>query len=718
MFQIQNKSYLGSTVDWKTLFNGLIEHGKVPDSSTEIIDQNHAEFQAMYLDLGEIKEKITQSNLDPPLVTVYADVLNVPANLSWLLQSAVLMVVARRIQTSGSNSFNIDYRTNDKAQLVLFMNEVEGSIEVVAAYKQKSDEGKKFMISSAPSKGGIQIAYKDGAPVEVELTRAKGLPMQPTETFQQALMTDFIIASLLYDQQPAIALDMLTWIKEWAGESSDLIGMFLRSSSLVSLLSSQINAKKNGASFVPYLTQDIYTQLANAFVNEAKQYESDYMNLSTQKVLTDNDIKLAKTLLDNKINESQYVQKLMDQTKSNYENAISAAEKADDTFKAAQQKAQMVKIDFEKVGVPEWERAQILKAVISLATAAITFGVGIAAMLVGDEAGGAASAESAVEGAKAVEKAAKTGSEIAKMAKELADVMKKLKKIVEALNKVYEFSKQVIAAAKDIQNAQEYAKKMQGMDISTGGIDITATYEWQVYQLNADAAMKDPVEKGIGYANELKLAIDEVAIYGQALAAAQLAVVKAGQEYAKVLLQKELAEKEQKRLQRYVESLKVGEAPIVAMMQQFYQRYLDAKSSLFSALEGYRASFFYWALETSSIQPKIIDSVNDIDTGLKDLTSITLDKANALRRFSPPPQTMSQKLQEIDASSVLNELKKSGKASWSITLDAKTFSGFGRVRLTRVRTWIEGAKPKNSTGTINITITNSGNYLDRFKSTP
>jgi hypothetical protein len=705
---------LEDPTDWAKLFADLEKQGSIPAASGTVIDSTAAEFRAMYLDLADVQRQIRDSLLDPPLVITYADVLNIPDGLDWLLQGAVLMVVARRVQVGAAVMVTIDYRTSRTASFVLFTNDLAGPIRVAAVTGQGAEPAAKFLISTTPHEGGVQIAYRDGGPGEFGLTRAHGMALSPAVMFQDALTTEFLFASLLYDQDPPAALAMVTWLKDWCGESKDLYGLFLRSAALVSLLGAQVNAQKGGAAFVPYLTPAVYAELAAAFAAEAGQYESDYMALSTQQVVTENDIKLARALLDNQTYQSEYVAKLLAQAEANYNNAVAAADASDKTFRDAQQKADLTRIDFQDIGIPEWEREQIVKAIIDLVGAGITFGVGIAGMLVGNEAGGAASAQAAVQGAEAVEQAAKVGSKIAQMAKELADIMKRLKSTIEALNKVYEFLREVVRASQEIQDAEHFIKRMKEMDVSTGGADLSATYAWQVYQLNADATLQAPIDKGVGFAKELKLAIDEVAIYGQALAAAQLAVVNAGQRYATVRFQKELAAAQQKRLEEYVDSLRVGEAPIVAMMQQFYQRYLDAKSSLFAALEGYRTSFFYWALEPSSIEPKIIDPVSKIDTGLKDITAIALDKENALRRFSPPPQTMKQKLHVVAEQRVLDALRTDRAASWTIGLSAPTFAGFDRVRLRKVRVWLEGARP-NPEGLVNIMIETAGNYLDRYE---
>ncbi|HEU5003915.1 MAG TPA: hypothetical protein VFW71_14225 [Actinomycetota bacterium] len=702
-----------TSIDWGPFYEELALQGNVPDPSSTLIERSRATLRAMYLDLAVVQRQIQDSGFDPPLVVLYADVVDISAGTSWLLANSVLFIAARRIQTDGPARITIDYRTGSSASLVVYAAEVAGSIDVTAV--TGGDPGyQTFVIDAAPPGGGVQIAKEGDQVVELPRTWAQGMAMSPEDTFVQALVTEFIFASLLYDSQPSLALAQFLWLKNWSAESPDLWSVFFRSSSLLSLLSSQINAAANGAAFVPYLTRSVYTDLASSFVAEASKYESDYRTLSVEKVVTDNFIELAKTLLANQTYQTEFETKLLAQAKANYDNAVAAVTRADKTLKDAQLAANLVAIDFQEIGIPDWERKKILEAVIDLASAVITFGVGIGLMLVGDEAGGAASAGAAVEGAKAAASIAEAGSEIARVAKELAEVMEKLKKVIEALNKVYEFAEKVVEAAGKLSEAKSFVDAMKDMDVATGGIDLSGTYEWQVYQLNADAALQGPLDEGVGYAKELKVAVDTVAIYGQALAAAQLAAVTAGQQYATVALQKELAEAQQAELQAYVDRLQVGEAPIVALMQAFYQRYLDAKSSLYAAIQGYRASYYYWALQQSSIQPKIIDTVDGLDTGLKTLTAIALDQANALQHFDPPPQAMVDKQVVIDDPVVLAALRETGACQWNVPLEEPVFDGFDRVRLSVVRMWLEGAVP-GSSGSVDVAMGTYGNGLDRYQ---
>lgn len=700
---------VATAYDWADLYARLEKRGGVPDASSRVVDAAHAEVHGMYVDLGEVKAAITQSGFDPPLLTITADVLNVPAGSSWLLQDAVLLVRARRVQVDGTLSVALDYRAGAHASLVVFCQELSGSIQATAV--QPDEPPTSFTVNQAPGAGGVQVSLQSGTPTLTELGWSHGLGLAPSDAFVQAMRSEFLFAALLSEEHPGLAIQQLTWIKDWCGYGPELLGLFLRSSSLLALLSASAQAEANGTVFVPYLTRQVYTDLAGAFVAEAKQYEADYRSLSIESTVNERFLGLARTLLANKTYESEYTTRLLAQAKANFDNAAAAVQAAEATLSAAQLKADLIAIDFKDRGIPAWQRAEIAKAVISLGTAVITFAVGIGAMLAGAAPAGPVAAEAGIAAAKSAVEAAETGSAVASLAKKLEAVMTDLKKVGEVLKALFELSKALVAVAGDFQHAESYAEKMRAIDLRDSGAQVTATYQWQVFQQAADATLKSPIDAGIEFAPELKLAVDAIAAYGQAVAAAHVAAIAAGQRYAAVSLQQQLAAKEQSQLQAYVDSLAVGGAPDKAMMLQFYQRYVDAKSSLFSALEGYRASYYYWALAPSSVRPSIIDGVDGLATGLSDLTKVSLDTQSALEQFSPPPQPVTDLRFVIDDPAVLAELAEHGTARWVVPLDARPFRGLDRVRVTRVRVWLEGAVPTDET--IDVRIQTQGNYLDR-----
>ena len=695
---------------WAEFYAGLLARADLPDPSYTVIDDHHAVFQATYLDLADIKVRLGRAGVDPPLITIVADVLNVPAGTGAWLTSGVLQIQARLVKVEEELRVTLDYRTSTTAGVVLYCAVLEGAVQVVAVRAGMPPE--VFELDSVVPGGGVHIRCVDGRPTKVEVSWAQGVPPEVPDWYERAMRTEFLVGSLVYDAHPELAISQFGWLKNWTGYQSSLLGLFLQSSALLALETARVKATENGTAFVPYLSRTVYGDLAKAYVDEAKQYEADFRALQTQRVVDDHFLALAKSLLANKTYESTYAHALLEQARRNFDHAVEASDEAERTLSAAQLKATLVQVDFEKVGVPAWRREQIAKAVIEIGTAVVTFAVGIGAMFAGDPAGGGAAASGAIEAAKSAEKAAKAGSETARLAKQLAETMERLKEIGEALAKIAELAKAVITVAGDLSNAESYVAKMREMSAELGGADLTATSEWRIYQQAADASLASPVKEGIEFAEALKLSVDAVAVYGQARAAAQVAVIDAGQRYAVVSLQQQLAQRQQAELQTYVDSLEKGSAAPVALLQRFYELYLNAKTGLFTAAQGYRDSYYYWALQPSLINPSIIDDVDGLGTGLKDLTNMVMDNRAALEHFDPPPQKMTDKLHFVDDQRVVSALAADGEARWVLPADANGFTRFDRVRLTCLRIWFEGAQLPDG-GTVDVAMATQGNYLDR-----
>ncbi|MBV8634660.1 MAG: hypothetical protein JO002_09245, partial [Burkholderiaceae bacterium] len=263
--------------DWAALYGELAIEGKIPNASGAQVDARNAVFRSMYLNLADLKQQIAASGQQPTHVTVYADVLAIPAGLSWLLAAGALVVYARRIEVDASASVLLDYRTSSTAALLVFCQEMQGALNVRAVTTSVSEQPVSFVVTAANANPGAAIKSVNGAPVMSAMTRAGGLPMTPTADFEMWLNNGFIYGTLLYDSQPDLALAILNWVKDWSATSPSLLGLFMRTTSLATLLAAQISARANGASFVPYLSNTVYTQLASAYVDQARQYESDYI---------------------------------------------------------------------------------------------------------------------------------------------------------------------------------------------------------------------------------------------------------------------------------------------------------------------------------------------------------------------------------------------------------------------------------------------------------
>jgi hypothetical protein len=568
-----------------------------------------------------------------------------------------------------------------------------------------------------PGAGGTLVHCIDGTPTASYVDYVHGLAGVPSAAWQQYQTTEFFLAAMLSDQHPELAMAQLAWVKQWCAASPATTAAFFRASSLLGLLVGRAQAGRGGSAFVPFLSSSVYGDDATAYAAQAGAYESTLRSLQIEQTVDANFIKLAQTLLLTKVDEAGYAETLVSQAESNYTSARAAVAAAQADFKTAQTELTRVQINFTDVGIPAYREKETLEAVVDFTLAFVQLAVAVAGLAAAGGAGGAAGGAAAGSAAKATTAtvaAAAAAGEAADQVGKLKDALESLATMIQSLQAMYAFTERVAQAAANYDDAGGLVAQIQDTSIPLVS-GPAATAQWQIYQATAESVMQAPIDAGIEYASDVKLAIDTVSLRGQALVAAQVAAVQAGQDFAAASLRSHLAHIEQAQMETYVSGLLEGEKPLAVLVQGFYQRYVDAKSALFAALAGYRASYAYWALRPSSVDPSIADDVGTLGAGVAQISSVKMDTATALAAFSQsPPQTLHSKTIVIDSEEALESLRTQGQVQLFVTDGDPTFANYDRVRLTRVRVWLEGALPAGRNKSVTIVITTTGTYRDRL----
>ncbi|MGZ5008641.1 MAG: hypothetical protein ACXV8U_20310 [Methylobacter sp.] len=707
---------------WEQFYNTLATAGNVPNASITSIAAENAVFYGNYLDIGEIQKQIATSGITPAVTTIYTDILNVSDLAAWqLTDNTGLVIYARLIEFQAGASFYVNLNASTAtgvADVMVFSSATNGEILVNTGDGSSGN----LSISSANISPGIGISCtQQGGLQSRTLTLAEGFPATMTSDQESYLFNSFIFGALCYDQNPDIALSILLWVQGWAGASNnpDLYQLFFRSTNLSSLLSSQIIAKKNNTTYVPYLSSSVYQNLATAMGAELVNDETNYIQLFTTEIVTQGQITQATALAQNSANQVTYIKQLLTQAEANCVNTNKAVNIAQLNFLNQQDVVTIEGNNLKLIGIPAYKQKVIIMAVFDMVKAIVEFGVGIAGMLTGNEETAPAAAEgaaTAVDAAKAVETAVIDG-------KAIVDAMEQLKQLIDVLQKVYELSQALYTAGSEINGANGPADQfadVQKISNQIDSADVNGLASWSVFKLQADNSVQPLIDNDIEYAASYKEALDTLVIYGQALCAAQLAAINASQQYAALSFQLYYADENAKNMATEVANLKAGQAPILKLQQLFFQKYLDSKTTLFTILKNYQATYYYWALQSSSVNPSLIDLANKITKPLNDLTQMSFDQYNALINFGHGPQTMAAVQVSINKPSVIQNLQSSGKAQWFLPLTEKEFANFDRVRFSRIRIWLEGNGLYDISQTaeqivVNLGIKTSGNYEDKFK---
>lgn len=201
---------------WPAVFGTIETRCGVSGASSQTVGPDGAAFRAMYLDLGAVRDALRSADVEPPIVTVCADVLNIPDRFDWQLRQTELVIVARRIQSAGYATVNLDYRDHRTASLTVFTEEIDGRFQAIAVTAPDGPQPVAFIFEEAPAAGGVRIHLPGRQPVEMPLDSIRELQPDATAVLEQALETELTFASLLHEQRPQLASAMIGWVRACA----------------------------------------------------------------------------------------------------------------------------------------------------------------------------------------------------------------------------------------------------------------------------------------------------------------------------------------------------------------------------------------------------------------------------------------------------------------------------------------------------------------------
>lgn len=692
------------TQDWSALYAGIQAQANIP--GVRYVNQRGSQltYRDPLVKLDDVIAAVQGAQQPPVFVYVFADVVVLPAMRDWAIEGIALFIVARRIVATTGTFLQLDYRGKNNATVVLYAGEIEGPLEVRAV--TASDAPPTLFDLREFDSLGVQIARSaDGAPVQrTALDRIDDSLLGFASDGWISLSTLCLFASVLERTQPEDSAAMFSWVKAATARSTAANDLYLQSCAALS----QLLLSESNVGFVPYLSKTVYQKVATAYATAAAQYETEYQRFMQQSATAQQWIDAAGNMQKYFELTDEFNKQLIDQATQNLTAAQDAMRQATIRFTIQKNVVMQTRPLFE-AGIEIWKSDQTLKAVFDILMAVVTFAAAIAAVAVGDGEAAPAAASSAAKAGEAAAAAAKAGGEAAQVAgtmQKLADSMKALQKAAESLAAIGDFMGKIQAIAAGLQTAGSLD------DLAFPETDdISSQAQWDVYRLQVDNMMKFAVDNGIEHAQDYNEAMDGLAIYGKALAATQTSLVRTAQEVTRLLLQKEVSRAMTRTLATYVDKLQREKERDERMMYLVSLRGSAIKQWLFVAVQNYVSAYKYWALRDSTVDPSVVASVSQLTT---DLAKMEQEYADALASFNPPPQKMVNVTVDVDDAATLAELRTSGAVRIPIGLGQRAFVGFGRVRLTRVRAWLYGARGAQQ---VSVNISASGRYDDRLGST-
>ncbi len=679
-----------------------------------------AYFSDLTIDLAEVLREYEKASPRPFEIYVFADVLSVPPMMRLYFERGTLHLFVRRIEAGAGSQLRFDFDASTETEVYLFVQEPAPAFPMVGFWYENGILRELALPLEPMANGqGLQLRWGSSAP-EIKRPALAAVLGKAAPTIWHNALSQFFIEAIFQAERDNLAdlrsaRAIARWVKDGCAPYSALAELFWASTSLVLSFSSRIDAMERGAVFVPSLAKDLYEGIATAFFAEAQAFEARYRALSLHQTITDQAIADAKALLQSKVLESDYLATICTQEHLSAEQAEKAVRAAKDKFNLARTEMDRAAMDFENLGIPAWKAKKILQAVIDISLSVVTLGVGIGSMFVGNAGGGGQATAGAVQAATSAAQAANSAAETASTAKSMIELIKAIAEILENLQEVYQLAVQLSSAVSSGDTLFASLETIQALPSGEDALLLSATAQWDIFQLNANHAFVTPLKEEVDYAAELKLAVDHVVVYGRALAAAQAASISAAQAYATAKMRLLLAKAQEKELQTYIDQLTVGSAPTIGMMQLFYRRYLDLKSAIHSAIEDYRAAYYYWALRPSSVHAPISGPVSGLEAGFGLVSSLKLDETAALSQLKPPPQLIQNMHLDVVGPSVTEGLKTGRTISFAFEPSHPDLNGLERLRLSALRVYLLGLTVADGDARlVRLTIRNHGAMQDRF----
>lgn len=683
-------------MNFAELYRSVEQRAFLPGGTSVKLAKNHTVIRSMYVDLGALQRQLNEDGLLPTMVTICADVVHLPDELTWTLNKSSLTVLARRVEAAPTAKIVLDFRSSTSAVLQVFAHEFAAPLHV-HTLTQTETPPTPFSLSETPTIGA-KVYNTGGVPALRDLTELPSKLVDEGTVLHHALVTEFLYATVLLEDQPHLSAQLLAWIRSCSTGNPAFAELYVQSSALLVLA----HAQSGNIQFVPYLSPRVYTETIRAYVATAKDYERQYNLFQDRNADLQARIEAAKEMTATTQDETRFTQQLISQCQNNFKSASLAVQEARTRFERQQNKVKSAEVRF-KLGLIDWEHNQKWKAALAIFSAVFEFTGAVASIAV---TAGAATPAAATAGAQAVAATA----QVAQTASSLAKTMEQLSKALQTLDKLFALAMKIQQIATGLSLSGATLSQLQQISFETPSEhDITGVVFWKQYLAEVETQLRPAIQESIGGAAQYKLQMELLALQAEDLLTKQVSLIQISQELMRLKLQQETEETRQKRLERYIEELVQNREPNEELMQALYWRYLQQKVALFVSLQHYQRAYKYWALSESGQRASITDKVDALESKL---THVQIDYQNALESFAPSPQPFQEIVHRINAPEVLQALREERSAVFALELSQANFRGFDRVRVRTIRVELVGAACQSE---IYVQLVSSGTYLDRFQ---
>ncbi|KAH6649504.1 hypothetical protein F5144DRAFT_635096 [Chaetomium tenue] len=631
----------------------------------------------------------TEKNKNPlRRVVLYCDTLEIPENIfvgNKTQASALdLRVFARKICCKGNPEKAIRMNFSEDAQLEFYTDSLLPGFAVEFEFPDGSRTTQALSIDQ--NKWGIQVNWIESEnKFNIEQRAASTLDMSTADHLDR--LTD---AGTLKGPDHYINdnLPRLVYYQFLVAASSfhSSMPLYIQASSLRNglMISNTLNAFH-----APSVNIHASKQVLKSRLLAAKGFEDAFQRFAGQESLTVAMATQAADLLsksENAMSEYKFLEKLSQQ---DYDNAVSANDSAQKRFVANKDKLSSLETDF-KAGIEKW----IFNKKIEASKETFFAGVGVIAAVVGAVATGGAAAPAIPAAADAAVNAASKMSRVIDalkgIYKRIKDLYDRLSPVIENLLKLY---KAISGLIKAIQAPGQLGKAtaLQRPDMTRMDI-FNATALWDIFGEEVRSMEKTLSDVDAEGKAPYFLALRTLVINGKTYLQTQENFCRRGNDLAVVLLRTNLQVKDSTRLKRSLTSIHEQEGVLDILKLAMFDRLLAIRSLVFVDFQTYVAAHMFHCLTlrplvTLSPVKRVVDYFDDAAALQSSAAEFGSRVMVQQRRF-----TIHTLGDGTDIADLRNKLRTTGTINVTLDPSHEAFKGFCRIRLSKARCYLEGAK--------------------------
>jgi len=732
--------------DWNTLNSvaaAFLQSTPLAAKITSVTPPGSYVATGLQLDLGAILAAAPSGGT----LVIAVDTLNVPSGTT-AIPAIGVEIIARSVQVAGGGSATLNV-TGADASLQLVTAEIVGGLSVAFGGGQATP----LALSGVASPQVLTVEASTPTKVVIATDGVSIADVMHSPWSVLSLQLTSAIAGVVADQEGsgplALAESMLRWVIAngkalIANQASFSTVDYTDVASMLTAAAAALTATQtaaSGATYVPILSAELYQTQVKGVLGLAQIYDSKISALQSQSTVTQELATFATTLG----NINQQAAGPLIATLQNLVNETGLLEgQLRDSALQLQQITETLP-DLQKAlteAINDKFQEELVSTAIDTLFTLATLYIGAAVAVIGDPevlAGkGQAILKSALEYTKSVIEAGKEplsglindgvkggdgqpSTAASNAAMHGGQVLAtSVASFGEALNTLWAAVGVAIADAPgQIDFSPDFLSKLEKApdisDFTTGGVD-PVTY-WNVVVNQTEAAVQPYISK-FGQATAYLSAVKLAATYGSAIGDLQMKLLDLYNQGIATFARLQAIYQAQAQWTQLQGALSQQGNQAQAAIGLLQRGYLDVKRALVSAVNDYRAAFFYQWLQNSGISVDV--SMDYLTLSLQAQKSIN-DLQNVLSGTSDghvlPRQAFKAVTYQVTRGDapLFTEVDGLGQAQWSIDAGdselASQFDGNTALYLDEATFVLEGAQ---QTGEVELVVTTSGRYQSKL----